>query len=227
MTNISRWVPRPFPTRETLHGRYVRLEPLDIERHGDGLYAIATAPDAPERFRWLFERPPAGRTEFQAWLENAQASRDPLHFVCLDQASGAVKGRQAYLRIDPAHGVIEIGSILWGPTMARTRLATEAFTLFARHAFDTLGYRRLEWKCNNCNIPSRRAAERFGFTFEGVFRQHMVVKGENRDTAWFSMLDHEWPRHARALDAWLDPGNFDEHGAQRRALRAVRAAMPR
>ena len=122
------------------------------------------------------------------------------------------------MRIDPVHGVIEIGSILWGPAISRTRVATEALYLFASHAFDTLGYRRFEWKCNNLNEPSKRAAERFGFTFEGVFRQHMVTKGNNRDTAWFAMIDGDWPRLKAGYEAWLRPENFDESGQQRSKL---------
>ena len=122
------------------------------------------------------------------------------------------------MRIDTTHGVIEIGSILWGPAIARTRIATEALYLFASYVFDTLGYRRFEWKCNDLNEPSKRAALRFGFTFEGAFRQHMVVKGANRDTAWFSILDSEWPRLVDAYLAWLAPENFDGEGQQRRKL---------
>jgi RimJ/RimL family protein N-acetyltransferase len=140
----------------------------------------------------------------------------------VDRRTGRAEGRQALMRIDATHGVIEIGSILWGPAIARTRVSTEAFHLFARHVFETLGYRRFEWKCNNLNEPSKRAALRFGFTFEGVFRQHMVVKGANRDTAWFSILDSEWPELAAAYAAWLDPANFDDAGRQRRTLAECR-----
>jgi RimJ/RimL family protein N-acetyltransferase len=141
----------------------------------------------------------------------------------IDKATGRAEGRQSLMRIDASHGVIEIGHILWGPAIARTRVATEALYLFASYAFDTLGYRRFEWKCNNRNVPSKKAAARFGFTFEGIFRHHMVVKGENRDTAWFSIIDPEWPRISAALTTWLDASNFDEAGQQRSWLEECRA----
>lgn len=216
------WTPRPRPARTMLDGRLVRLEPLDAALHGDGLYAASTVPGAEERFRWLFESPPADRASFQPWLDRSSASEDPLFFVVVDKATGRVLGRQALMRIDPAFGVIEIGNICWGPAMARRPAATEAFFLLARHVFDDLGYRRYEWKCNDRNEPSKRAAERFGFSFEGVFRQHMIVKGENRDTAWFSIVDHEWPALRAAFEAWLDAANFDADGRQIRRLEELR-----
>jgi RimJ/RimL family protein N-acetyltransferase len=218
VTDLSTWTPRPRPQRTPLEGRLVRLEPLDAARHGDGLYAASTAPGAEERFRWLFEYPPADRAAFQPWLEKSAASEDPLFFAVVDRTTGSVLGRQTLMRIDPAFGVIEIGNICWGRDMARRPAATEAFFLFARHVFDELGYRRYEWKCNDRNEPSKRAAERFGFTFEGVFRQHLIVKGENRDTAWFSIIDGEWPALRQAFESWLDPANFDSQGRQLRRL---------
>jgi RimJ/RimL family protein N-acetyltransferase len=163
------------------------------------------------------------RESYRGWLERSVASEDPLFFAVIDTATGRAEGRQTLMRITPEHGVIEIGNILWGPRIARTRAATEALFLHARYLFDDLGYRRFEWKCNNQNEPSRRAAARFGFTFEGVFRQHMVTKGENRDTAWFAMLDHEWPGLRAAYERWLDPSNFDSQGLQKQSLGAFRA----
>lgn len=204
-----------------LAGRYARLEPLDAARHGDGLFAASMAPGAAERFRYLFESPQE-RPEFDAWLLRAVASEDPAYFGVIDAATGRCEGRQALMRIVPEHGVIEIGSILWGPAIARTRVATEAFFLAARYVFDTLGYRRFEWKCNALNEPSRRAAARFGFTYEGSFRQHMLVKGENRDTAWFSIIDREWPALERTFEQWLSPSNFDAVGRQKRRLENLR-----
>jgi len=223
--DLKNWQPRSRPARIVLEGRYVRLEPLNAARHGDGLYAASSVADAGSRFAWLPEIPPQSRAEFQAWLDKAEASEDPLYFAIIDQASGEVLGRQTLLRIDPANGAIEIGHVYWGPKMARTRGATEAQFLFAQYALGDLGYRRYEWKCNNRNTPSKRAAERFGFKFEGIFRQHMIVKGENRDTAWFAMIDKEWPALARAYAAWLDPGNFDEEGRQIRRLEDLRGAF--
>ncbi len=221
MSDLQNWTPRPRPTRIALDGRYVRLEPLDAARHGDELFAASMAPGAEERHRWLFEVP-VDRAAFQDWLVGRAASEDPLFFVCIDKTTGKVEGRQTLMRIDPAHGVIEIGSILWGPGMAGTRLATEALYLSAAYAFDTLGYRRFEWKCNNENAPSKRAAIRFGFSYEGLFRNHMVAKGKNRDTAWFAMTDDDWPVLKAAYERWLEPGNFDVQGQQRERLEAAR-----
>ena len=220
--DLSGWKGVPRPERVTLEGRYTRLEPLDAARHGADLYAMAIAPGAEDRFRYLFETRPADAVEFAAWTAQAAASTDPLFFAVVDGATGRAEGRQALMRIDPAHGVIEIGSIHWGPAMARSRIATEALYLFGRHAFETLGYRRFEWKCHNLNEPSKRAAQRFGFTYEGLFRQHMVAKGRNRDTAWFSIIDSEWPERARAFEAWLDPANFDAAGLQKQRLEDFR-----
>lgn len=205
-----------------MDGRFVRLEPLDAARHADELFAASTVADADGRFRWLFEDAPRDRAAFQTWMEKVEKSEDPLFFVVIDKASGKVAGRQTFMRIDQNFGVIEIGNIYWGPLVSRRPAATEALFLFARHAFDDLGYRRFEWKCNDRNEPSKRAALRFGFSFEGLFRQHMIVKGENRDTAWFSIIDGEWPALRRAYEAWLAPDNFDDDGNQRRRLEDFR-----
>ena len=223
MTDLSNWTPRPRPERKVLEGRYVRLEPLSAALHGDGLYEAATA--EAERFRWLFEARPESRAAFQPWLEKVEASEDPLFFTVIDKPSGKIAGRQTLMRIDQTCGVIEIGSILWGSLVARKPAATEAQFLFARYVFDELGYRRYEWKCNNHNEPSKRAAERFGFSFEGIFRQHMIVKGENRDTAWFSIVDKEWPALKAAYEGWLDPANFDSDGNQKRRLEDFRKSL--
>ncbi|QDC00570.1 GNAT family protein [Mesorhizobium sp. 8] len=220
--DLKDWQPRPRPERKVMEGRLVRLEPLSAARHGDDLFAVSSVPDAMERFRWLPDYPPKTRAEFQPWLEKAEASPDPLHFAVIDKASGKVVGRQTLMRIEPAHGVIEIGNIYWGPQMARTPAATEAQFLFTRYAFDELGYRRYEWKCDNDNRPSKRAAERFGFTFEGIFRQDKVVKGKNRDTAWFSIIDKEWPVLKKAYEDWLAPSNFDGEGVQKKRLEDFR-----
>ncbi len=202
-----------------MNGRYVRLEPLDAERHGADLFRSARQPGADDRFRYLFEDAPSGETDFAPWIEKAASSEDPLFFAVIDRATGQAEGRQSLMRIDPTYGVIEIGHILWGPAIARTRIATEALYLFAAYVFDTLGYRRFEWKCNNLNEPSKRAAERFGFTPEGVFRQHMIQKGRNRDTAWFAMTDGDWHSYLRAgYEAWLRPENFDAEGRQKDKL---------
>ncbi|WP_019174002.1 GNAT family N-acetyltransferase [Pseudaminobacter salicylatoxidans] len=221
--DLANWQPRPRPRREVMEGRYVRIEPLDPSRHGDGLFAASSVADVDGRFRWLPDYPPQSRAAFQPWLDNAAASDDPLFFTVIDKASGKIAGRQTLMRIDAGNGVIEIGNIYWGPLISRRPAATEAQFLFMQYAFDTLGYRRYEWKCNNANLPSKRAAERFGFKFEGIFRQHLVVKGENRDTAWYSVIDGEWPALKRAYDNWLDPTNFDADGGQKKRLEDFRA----
>lgn len=221
---LKNWTARPRPQRIVLEGRHVRLEPLDAAKHGDGLFEASTAADADRRFRYLSEYPPQSREAFRPWLDKAQASEDPLYFSVIDRASGRVGGRQTLLRIEPVHGVAEIGHIYWGPLVARRPAATEAHFLFMRYIFAELGYRRWEWKCNNANEPSKRAAARFGFRSEGVFRQHMVIKGENRDTAWYSIIDKEWPALEQAYMEWLDPANFDAAGNQKRRLEEIRAA---
>ena len=213
MTELRRWKAAPKPQRMILDGAYVRLEPLDPTRHTDNLFKAATAPGAQARFRYLAEDPPADVAELRRWAEKAAASDDPLFFAVIDKSTGRAEGRQALMRIDANNGVAEIGHIMWGPGIARTRASTEALFLFADYIF-SLGYRRFEWKCNDLNLPSKRAAERFGFSFEGLFRQHMVVKGENRDTAWFSILDGEWPRLRAGYERWLRPENFDASGGQ-------------
>jgi RimJ/RimL family protein N-acetyltransferase len=218
------WTPRPHPTADILEGRWCRLERLDPARHGDSLYEASKAPGADERFRYLFEPPPQTRADFDAWLQRASSTEDPRFYAVVDPATGRAEGRQALMRITPEHGVIEIGSILWGPKVARTRMATEALYLFARYSFDDLGYRRFEWKCDSRNEPSRRAALRFGFAFEGIFRSHMVVKGRNRDTAWFAMTDADWPRIKAGMERWLEPANFDAEGTQKERLQVGAAA---
>jgi RimJ/RimL family protein N-acetyltransferase len=221
--DLKNWTPRPRPAREVLEGRYVRLEPLDAQKHGDGLFEASTVADADGRFRWLFDVPPENRQAFQPWLENAAASEDPLFFVVIDKQSGRIGGRQTLMRIDPKHGVAEIGNVYWGPLISRKPAATEAQFLFTQYVFDKLFYRRYEWKCHNENLPSKRAAERFGFKFEGIFRNHMVAKGANRDTAWYSIINSEWPALKRAYENWLDPANFDADGKQKRRLEDFRA----
>lgn len=214
---LANWTGVPLPVRAPLEGSWCRLEPLDPARHGAALFAASTAPGAEERFRYLFEPPPADLAAFMAWAEAEAASEDKMVFAVIDRATGRAEGRQCFMRIEPAHGVVEIGSILWGPAIARTRVATEALYLFAAHVF-ALGYRRFEWKCNDLNLPSKRAAARFGFSYEGLFRQHMVIKGESRDTAWFSIIDRDWPRLAAGYASWLAPESFDADGRQLSSL---------
>jgi len=225
MRDLSNWTERERPHRKVMEGRYVRLEPLDINKHGDELFEASTAGDSDGRFRWLPENTPETREEFQTWLERVGVSEDPMYFAVIDMKTGRVAGRQTMMRMDPANGVAEIGHIHWGPAIQQTPATTEAFYLFASHLFDELDYRRFEWKCNNRNIPSKDAAIRYGMQPEGVFRQAAVVKGENRDTAWFSLLDYEWARAGKAMKAWLHPDNFDEEGKQIRRLEDIRRTL--
>jgi RimJ/RimL family protein N-acetyltransferase len=197
------------PGRTTLQGRAVKLTPIDPRAHGDALYEAINGEAGDRLWHYLFEGPFADRATFDAHLQRIAASEDPLFFAILDKASESAVGYASYLRIEPLHRVIEVGNILYTPRLQQTTLATEAMYLMARHVFEGLGYRRYEWKCNALNAPSRRAALRFGFTFEGIFRQHMIVKGRNRDTAWFSMLDSEWP---------VRKANFDAEGKQKKPL---------
>lgn len=207
-------LPCPRPSRVVLEGRYARLEPLALA-HAEGLLAASVDPAS---FDYLFDVPPKDLADLQAYIRQKAVSEDPLFQTVVDKSSGVAGGRQTLTRITPEHGVIEIGNILWGPAIARTRVATEALFLAAKYVFEDLGYRRFEWKCNDRNEPSKRAARRFGFAFEGVFRQHMWTKGANRDTAWFAMLDRDWPRLREAYERWLDPANFDAEGRQRSRL---------
>jgi RimJ/RimL family protein N-acetyltransferase len=213
------WVPAAVPERVELRGRTVALLPLDPGRDVEALYGASHGPDGdPGVWHYLFVGPFEDVEEFRAALDAAAGESDPLWFSVVPVDLGVAAGMVTYLRIEAEMGSIEIGNIWFGPQLRRTTAATEAIYLLARHAFDDLGYRRFEWKCNALNAPSRRAAERFGFTFEGIFRQHMVVKGRNRDTAWFSITDGEWPGVRARFEAFLDPGNFDAEGRQRRPL---------
>ena len=210
--------PAALPTRVVLEGTYARLEPIDAARHADALFAAASAPGAAARHRYLFDAAPTDAATHRSWLEALATRADPLTFAVVDRRTGRAEGRQALMRITPEHRVIELGSILWGPAIARSAVATEAHYLMLAYAFDTLGYRRFEWKCDALNAPSRRAARRFGYQFEGVFRRHMIGRGRSRDTAWYAIIDEDWPQLRAAYQAWLAPSNFDADGAQRTAL---------
>lgn len=219
---VPGWSPRPLPPRANIHGRYCRLEPVDANRHGPDLFAaITSAPDG-RAWTYLFQEPFAQYEAFHVHLEHMQASRDPLFFAVADSKTERAVGYLALMRIDPAHGVIEVGNINYSPLVQRTPAATEAQYLLMKLVFDTLGYRRFEWKCDSLNAPSRSAAQRLGFRFEGVFRQAVVYKGRSRDTAWFSIIDIEWPAVRAAMEAWLSPDNFSSDGTQRVSLTDIR-----
>jgi RimJ/RimL family protein N-acetyltransferase len=211
--------PARRPERVTLKGRWITLAPLDPEKHAAALYEGSNG-DATRESVWtyLFDGPYRSLDQFRANIELKARSADPLFFAVVDNSSGRAVGYQTLMRVDAANRVIEVGNIMYTPAMQRTAGATEAQYLFARYVFDELGYRRYEWKCNDLNAPSKRAARRFGFSFEGAFRQHMIVKGRNRDTAWFAMLDGEWPARKAAYERWLAPDNFDRQGRQKTNL---------
>ncbi len=217
--------PKPAtpPARTTLPGRFVTLEPLG-EDHADHLFTAAGGAGHDALWTYLPDGPYAEPAAFGAMIARKAASADPLFFAVRENATGRALGHAALMRIDPASRVIEVGNILFGEGLQRSAAATEAMALLAAYVFDELGYRRYEWKCNDLNAPSKRAAERLGFSFEGVFRQHMIVKGRNRDTAWFSMLDREWPACRAAFEAWLSPRNFDAAGRQLCSLATLRQA---
>jgi RimJ/RimL family protein N-acetyltransferase len=207
--------PAPCPGPITLSGRYGTVLRLDAARHGADLWEAVRGNDG--IWNYLPYGPFADKNTFTAWVGERERLRDPLYYAVLGPHGEAV-GVATLMRIRPDMRVIEVGHIIYGTPLQRTPLATEAQYLLARYIFETLGYRRYEWKCNALNGPSRRAALRFGFTFEGVFRQDMIVKGRNRDTAWYSMLDSEWPARKAAFERWLTPENFDDEGRQRTSL---------
>ncbi len=213
--SLEHWKPVPLPRRVPMCGRTVTLEPLDAPRHAARLWQAVRGHD--ELWTYLFDGPYATENDLAADLALKQAAQDRIFYAIVPASTGAAAGYASYLRMEPAHGVIEVGNILLSPALQRTTAATEAMYRMARHVFE-LGYRRYEWKCNAENLPSRRAAERLGFTFEGIFCQHMVVKGLSRDTAWYAMLDREWPARKQTFEAWLDPANFDVAGRQRQKL---------
>lgn len=217
------WSPVPRPQRVTLAGARVSLEPLDPRAHAAALYDASRGAGAEHLWDFLSVGPFESAGEFAAWAESVASVDDPLFYTIVPRAGSLPAGVCSYLRITPEHGVIEIGNIWFSPRLQRTAAASEAIFLLARYAFDTLGYRRLEWKCDALNAPSRRAALRFGFSFEGVFAQHMVVKGRNRDTAWFALLDGQWPQARGAFERWLAEENFDADGVQRATLAELRA----
>ena len=211
------WVPPPRPTAESLSGTWSSLERFDLDRHVASLWREFSADEEGRMWTYLPFGPFSDAGEFEATAAVLAANPDMSFYAVVDRADGAAVGLLAYLRIDPTGGSIEVGAVMLSPRLQRTRVATEAIFLVADHAFE-LGYRRFEWKCDALNEPSRRAAIRFGFAYEGTFRQATVYKRRTRDTAWFAMVDGDWPRRREDLLAWLAPENFDEQGGQHRPL---------
>ena len=218
------WKTRALPSRIFIEGRYCRLEPLAAARHAADLYAAYGA--APDGRDWTYMTvgPFVDAASYATYARQAARSADPLHYALVDRQSGAAVGTLALMRIDPANGVIEVGGVAFSPAAQRTVLSTEAHYLLMKYVFDDLGYRRYEWKCDSLNTPSRQAALRLGFSFEGVFRQALIYKSRSRDTAWFSVVDGEWPALRAAFERWLAPDNFTPQGNQRRRLQDLRGA---
>jgi len=214
---VAGWTARTRPVARPMTGRWCRLEPLDPARHADDLYRANRADEEGRMWTYLPYGPFDNLTSYRAWLEGVAGREDPMFFAIIDGHGRAV-GVASFLRIDPSAGTIEVGHLAFSPAAQATTAATEAMALMLRTVFDELGYRRYEWKCDSLNAASRRAAQRFGFVYEGTFRQAKVVKGRNRDTAWFSITDADWPRLATAYDRWLAPDNFAAEGRQRLAL---------
>ncbi len=214
--------PRPAkgpPERAPIEGRSLRLEPIDPARHLTDLFAASS--DDPALWTYMPYGPFEEPAQMEEWLEGCARSDDPLFMALVETADARAAGMASFLNIRPAHGVLELGHIWFSQRLRQRRPATEAIFLMLSAAFDDLGYRRVEWKCDAANAASRRAALRFGFVYEGIFRQHLIVKGRNRDTAWFAILDRDWPALRSGFEAWLDPANFDDSGRQRRALSAL------
>ena len=212
------WAGARTPSRTNMVGQYCRLEPIDIVRHAADLFEAFSADETGGIWTYLFTGPFETEGELREWVASACLGDDPLFHAVIDLRTGKAVGMAAFMRIDPAMGVIEVGNINFAPALQRTPAATEAMFLMMQRAFNELGYRRYEWKCDHLNAPSQRAATRLGFTYEGLFRQALVYKGRNRDTAWFSIIDSEWPRIEAAMTAWLSAGNFDNNGQQVKSL---------
>ena len=223
---VTNWKGVTVPPRTPMQGRFCRVEALDSKSHLDDLYEAYADDREGTLWTYMVVGPFSSEEEFRTWLQAACATDDPLFYAIVDLTSGRAVGMAAYLRIQPSVGVIEIGNITYSPRLQKTALATEAMFLLIQRVFDELGYRRYEWKCDSLNIASRKAAERLGFSFDGIFKQAVVYKGRNRDTAWYSILDGDWPLLKNAYLKWLDLANFDEQGKQKVKLQHFMALMP-
>lgn len=224
--DLPGWTARPLPSPVVLTGRFCRLEPLNTRRHAGDLFEADSLETDGRSWTYLFTEPLTSRAAYEEWCAAAEAASDRLYLAIVDLGSGKAVGRASYMRIDPQVGSLEVGDVKYSPVLQRKPAATEAMYLMMRHAFEDLGYRRYEWKCDALNAPSKAAALRLGFTFEGIFRNATIYKGRSRDTAWFSVTDEEWPRLKAGFLIWLDPRNFDDAGRQLRRLSQCFAAVP-
>jgi len=222
---LPEWRAVARPPREAIEGARCRVVPIDPARHADDLHEAFGRDSEGRNFTYLGAGPFATRAEFDSWMNGACLGEDPMFHAIIDRRLDKAIGVAAYMRIDPANGVIEVGHINFSPLLQRSVIATEAIFLMLHRAFDELGYRRFEWKCDALNAPSRRAAARFGFVYEGLFRQAVVYRGRSRDTAWFSIIDREWPGIRSAYEVWLSPQNFDAQGKQKVALSTLMARL--
>lgn len=220
---LENWEPRPSPSRVILQGRLCRLEPLSAS-HASALYEAHQLASDTRSWTWLTREPESCLEDYKQWVNKAILLNDPIHFAVVDQKTNQPIGSLALMRIDSINGVVEVGYVHFSSLLSGTTMSTEAHWLLMRYVFDTLGYRRYEWKCNSLNEPSRNAALRLGFQYEGCFRQAMVVKGHNRDTQWFSIIDQEWTHIGHSLQRWLSADNFDVEGKQINSLVAIRQA---
>ena len=221
--DIDNWRPCQPPPRKVMQGYYCRLIPLDIAKHGKSLFEAFAEDSNNHNWTYLPYGPFENLASFTNWLEQACMGNDPLFYAVINQSNNELVGMASYLRITPEVGAIEVGHIHFSPKMQRTPMATETMYLMMARVFDELGYRRYEWKCDALNAPSKSAAERFGFKFEGLWRQATMYKGRNRDTTWYAVIDKDWPQIKVAYQAWLDPSNFDKDGAQKLSLCIDRA----
>jgi len=219
------WRPARAPSRAPLMGQRCDLEPLDLAKHGDALFEANERGDG-SNWTYLFADPPKTREAYLQYMQTSFTGTDPFCYAIVDKASARAVGVASYMRIVPEHGCIEVGHINFSPALQRTPIATEAMYLMMKNVFES-GYRRYEWKCDALNAPSRAAAQRLGFSFEGVFRKAIVYKGRSRDTAWYAITDDQWPAVRGAFEQWLAPENFDAHGAQRVQLRWLTAPLLR
>jgi len=220
--SLPHWTARVHPPRDPMEGQYCRLEPLEPHHAADLFAAFSQAPDGRD-WTYMPVGPFDDAASYLEYVERAAVSPDPQHYAVIDLKRGIAIGTLSLMRIDRANGVIEVGNVAFSPLLKRTPISTEAQYLLMKHAFDELGYRRYEWKCDALNAPSRQAAARLGFQFEGIFRQAVLYKGRTRDTAWFSIIDREWPTVRAAFEQWLAPENFDAEGGQRKSLTDLRA----
>ena len=221
---IPDWKGVERPPRTPMAGRYCRVEPIDPARHAEDLYRANALDPSNRNFTYLLSGPFATFDAYRQWLESVRLGDDPVFHAIVDTETGKAAGAASYMRIDPKNGSIEVGNINYSPLLQRKRAATEAMYLMMKRVFE-LGYRRYEWKCDSLNAPSRAAAQRLGFSYEGIFRQAIVYRGRSRDTAWYAMIDSEWPELDQAFQRWLDPANFDAQGKQRKRLSDLTAPI--